>query len=635
MAALENDNIAHDNSTLKNILAMNPDIHYIMDMQNKNYIYQNIDILNYFGYSEKDLKGKNIIDFLISKIDSGSVNEVTQASYNFKKGIPLGEFMTVEYKFLSNNEGWKWLRAKSTPLSTNATGALVLCYGFIHDITHQKEIEQKLLGQEAFINQVANLVPDIVAVYDINTYELIYSNLNDRMFLGYNKDEWIDKITVNLEESYKFYFNDQNTALRNLSDEDLIRKEFEYLNKQGETRWIDIKSKVFSRDENGVPNQILLVAADIDDYKTTLLKLAEAKETNKSILGAIRDLLIVVNREVKYMNVISGLQFIMENPSALIGKSLFDVLSEQDATVLKELVNECLDTGEVKYYDFEHTYPDDRPNAFFSNYISKLNSDEALIVVRDETQKKLAEELVDKKINLLSIQNEKLEKFIMKNSELERFAYIIAHDLKGPLRSISAISELVELEVAEIDNKKLEKLLVHLGQSTARMTALIEGVLTYSKIDSERVEQKINLDEVVNAILADLHTDIIANNVKIERHKLGRIKGDEIQIRQLFQNLFSNAIKFHEDARPKVLIGKREDHGTAVFFIEDNGIGIEPEFRESIFRMFSRVNNYEKYPGQGIGLSMCKKIIAYHNGRIWIENPKKVGIRFCFTLNEN
>jgi PAS domain S-box-containing protein len=635
MAALENDNIAHDNSTLKNILAINPDIHYIMDIENKTYIYQNLDILAYFGYSPEDIGELNKIDFLVSKIDGHSIYEVGQAKNKFKNKIAIGEFVEVEYKFFSKNEGWKWLRAKSTPLLPTKPGDLKLSYGIIQDITHQKEIADQLVSQEAFINQITNLVPDVVAVYDITNYKVIYSNLSKRKFLGYTLEEWTKKDFVKPLKEFSKHLKNQSEALSKLADGDVLREEVAYYNKKGIPRWLAVKSKVFARNSEGEPTQILVVVVDIDDHKTTLLKLAEAKGANKAIFGALRDLLIVVDREVKYKNVISGLEFKIEDPSSLIGKSLFDVLNEKDATVLKELVNACLDTGEVKNYDFEHTYPDDRPNAFFSNYISRLNSDEALIVVRDETQKKIVQNSLDEKINLLSLQNEQLGKFIKKNTELERFAYIIAHDLKEPLRSISAISELIELEVAGTDNVKLEKLLAHLSQSSARMTALIEGVLTYSKIDSERVEQKINIDEVVNNILVDLNTNIVTNNVQIERHHLGQIIGNKIQIRQLFQNLISNAIKFQEDTTPRVLVGKREDEGTSVYFIEDNGIGIEPEFREAIFRMFKRVNNFEKYPGQGIGLSLCKKIIDGHNGRIWIETPKKVGVRFCFTLNEN
>jgi PAS domain S-box-containing protein len=634
MESLQKDGLEpNDNSALNKILSINPDIHYILDIQNKNYVYQNVDILNYFGYSEKDLKGKSVVDFLISKIDSTSINEVNQASNDFRKGIPLGEFMMVEYKFLSNNEGWKWLRAKSTPLSTNASGALVLCYGFIQDITSQKEMELKLLGQEAFINQIANLVPDVLAVYDLNTFDLIYSNLNHRTFLGYNKDEWKDYRNINLDESYITHLKDQNSVLRNLADGEVSVKEFPYLNKKGEYRWIEIKSKVFSRDEKGMPNQILLLAADINDYKTNLLELAEAKITNKSILGAIRDLLIVVDRDAKYKDVISGLEFRLEDSSNLIGKYLFDVLSKKNAMVLKKLVNACLDTGEVQHYDFEHIYPDDRPNAFFSNYISRLNSDEVLIAVRNETQKKLAENSLDDKLKLLSIQNEQLEKFISKNSELERFAYIIAHDLKEPLRTINAISELIHLEIPTTGNKNLEELFGHLVKNSFRMNSLIEGVLAYSKIDGERNEKKINLDELVKNILFDLNSIILASNVHIEIEELASIHGDPIQIRQLFQNLISNAIKFQTNENPIVRVGKRQDQGITVYYVEDNGIGIETEFRESIFKMFKRVNNYEKYPGQGIGLALCKKIIDSHKGEIWLENPEKRGVRFCFTLN--
>jgi light-regulated signal transduction histidine kinase (bacteriophytochrome) len=166
------------------------------------------------------------------------------------------------------------------------------------------------------------------------------------------------------------------------------------------------------------------------------------------------------------------------------------------------------------------------------------------------------------------------------------------------------------------------------------MIALIEGVLDYSKIDSEPVEFKIDLDVLVNNMLDDLRTIIISKNVEVQLGELGEIKGNETQIRQLFQNLISNAIKFQADETPKVIIDKRIVGGGTSYFVEDNGIGIEPAFRNSIFMMFKRVNNYGKYPGQGIGLSMCKRVIESHGGRIWIESndENKPGSRFCFTI---
>lgn len=624
--------VTENNSTLSKILSINPDIHYIMDIENKEYIYQNLDILAYFGYTKEDVGNHNKIEFLIKNIDENSIREVAQANNQFKNKMVVGEFVEVEYKFLSKNEGWKWLRAKSTPLSHSSPGNVSLSYGIIQDITHQKDIEQKLLAQEAFINQIANLVPDVVAVYDINSYEIIYSNLSGRTFLGYSLKEWSTKNLVRPTEEFTKHLKYKKKVIYELPDEEVLTEELAYYDKRGIPRWILVKSKVFSRNEDGDPAQILIVVADIDDYKTALTRLAAAKRTNNAIIDAMPDLLLIVNKEGIYTNVVAGLELKRENSSELIGKSLYDVLNYDNAKNVERLLHACLETGEVQSYDFKHSYEDGRPDAYFSNHLSKLNTEEVLIIVRDETQKMLAQHSLDDKINLLSVQNEQLERFITKNSELERFAYIIAHDLKEPLRSISAISELIHLEVDTTKNENLAELLGHLAQNASRMTSLIEGVLTYSKIDSERVIQDVNLDILIQDILFDLNATILTHDVGIELDEMGMVVGDETQIRQLFQNLISNAIKFQDQDTPKVSIGKTIEDSRVIYFVEDNGIGINPEFREAIFMMFKRVNNYEKYPGQGIGLSMCKKIIESHKGQIWIENGAVQGTRFCFTF---
>lgn len=627
--------VSESNNTLSKILSINPDIHYIMDIENKEYIYQNIDILNYFGYTEEDLEGNNRIEFLIKKIDASSIMEVAQANVEFKERISIGEFVEVEYRFESKHEGWKWLRAKSTPLVHIAPGKVKLSYGIIQDITHQKEIEEKLLAQEAFINQIANLVPDVVAVYDIDTYAVLYSNVQRRTFLGFTQKEWTEDKIVQALPEYKHHLKNQNEALLKLSDNQVYSEEVQYYNKAGEPTWIVVKSKVFKRNEEGKPTQILLIASDIHDYKSALESLAKAKRTNTAILDAIPDLLLVVNKDGIYTNAMSGVELRIENDEDVIGKTIHDVLNPDTADVTLDLVKSCLKTGEVKYHEFKHVYTDGRPDAYFSNYFSKLNAEEVLIIARDETEKKLAENSLDDQLALLSVQNEQLEKFITKNSELERFAYIIAHDLKEPLRSISAISELIQMEVDAKSNKVLSELLTHLSNNASRMTSLIEGVLAYSKIDSENVRMKLNLDKLVRNILFDLNSTIVSRNVNIQLGELGTISGNETQIRQLFQNLISNALKFNMSEEPLVIINKKEEDGQTVFYVEDNGIGIEPKFRSSIFMMFKRVNNYDQYPGQGIGLSMCKRIVESHQGQIWIEDPKNQGSRFCFTLREN
>ncbi len=623
--------ISSEYTTIGKILAINPDIHYIMDIENRSYVYQNLDIVNLFGYSAEDFGDKGPIDFLISKIDPNTINEVALVSQKFRNTTAIGEFVEVEYRFLTKNNGWIWLRAKSTPLVLSDNEKAKLSYGIIQDVTERKAIEKKIESQQSFINQVANLIPDVVNVFDINTYTNVYTNLEGKTFLGYTKEEWETEDQARLDSGCTKHVMGSIEKLKALNDDDVFVDEALYLNKDGENRWLLIKSKVFKRDEAGEPEQILTVSTDINDHKEALDRIDKSNQTISAILEAIPDLLMVIDVDGFYKQVFEGVNFKVSGDESIVGKSIFERLSPKNAKNLFKLIKECIRTGDVKPYDFQHEFKDGSI-AYYSAFISKLNEREVNVLARDVTGPHKLKLALDEKVKQLSDQNEQMEEFIVKNTELERFAYIISHDLKEPLRSISAITELVKIELEDSPNKVLHELLNHLAVNNHRMENLIQGVLAYSKVDNDSLKSKLRLDKVVKAVLSDLQALIEENNVEVEVLKLFPIRGDETQITQLFQNLISNAIKFNHSDQAKLVIGSEEVNGKYTCYIKDNGIGIPDEFKDTIFKMFKRVNTYGQFPGQGLGLSICKKIVDKHNGKIWVENNDFNGSTFYINF---
>lgn len=617
---------------MSKILRLNPDVHYIMDIEKRAYVYQNVDILNFFGYDQSDVEGRNVIEFLISKIDASTIHEVAQASQEFRTSKGIGEFVQVEYRFLTKNDGWKWLKAKSTPLVQGENEEIKLSYGIIQDITERKLIEEKLQSQESFISQVANLVPDIINVYDIKRFKNVYSNLGTRTFLGYTLEEWETKGAVRTDPRFSSHIKNSLESLIALKDDEVFTDEALYLDKNDEPHWLLIKAKVFKRDANGEPEQMLAVIADINDYKQALENLDVSRKTTTAILDAIPDLLLVVDREGVYQNVFAGVDLKGNAEDHVIGDSIFNVLEKHNADVILALIRSCIKTGKTKMYNFKHRYDSDRPDAYFSNYISKLTSNEVIILVREETKTRKMQIALDEKVQQLSDKNEEMQEFIAKNTELERFAYIISHDLKEPLRSISAITELIKFQLKDTPNKVLMELLNHLTLNNSRMEELIQGVLQYSRVEGDSKRHALDLEDIVKSVLNDLKAMIEERHVLIEVKNLFAIKGDETQIRQLFQNLIINSIKFNDSKEVKIIIGSEDVDGTPTCYIKDNGIGIADEFKDSIFKMFKRVNTYNQFPGQGLGLSICKKIIDKHHGKIWVENNEPKGSSFYFTL---
>lgn len=166
-----------------------------------------------------------------------------------------------------------------------------------------------------------------------------------------------------------------------------------------------------------------------------------------------------------------------------------------------------------------------------------------------------------------------------------------------------------------------------------RMQQLINALLEYSRIGrSERPKEPVYLTELLTAACRDLQERIDECAARVEYGELPVVKGNEVELRQLFQNLISNAIKFRGEEPPRVRIDAARGEGEWTFSVADNGIGVDPAYAERIFVIFQRLHNRDSYPGAGIGLSLCKKIVEYHGGRIWIDPECRHGTTFHFTL---
>lgn len=231
------------------------------------------------------------------------------------------------------------------------------------------------------------------------------------------------------------------------------------------------------------------------------------------------------------------------------------------------------------------------------------------------------------------ILNQTLTKLENSNKELEQFAYIASHDLREPLRMVTSYAQLIARRYREKLDDEAEVFIKYLVDGTNRMQMLIDGLLLYSRTTSKKnTLKKTDLNVVLQEVLDDLKISIEEKHAEIKQGALPEIFADPIQIRQLFQNLISNAIKYNKSQTPIVEISSQESLTEWCFSVRDNGIGIEQDQFDRIFKIFQRLHRQEEYPGTGIGLAVCKKIIERHEGRIWIESYPGKGSVFYFTI---
>lgn len=223
------------------------------------------------------------------------------------------------------------------------------------------------------------------------------------------------------------------------------------------------------------------------------------------------------------------------------------------------------------------------------------------------------------------------------NQELEQFAYIVSHDLKQPLSTVSCWAQMLQKYYHGQLDGKAQKYIKMVIDGTQEMNQLIEDLLTYSRIGTKQQEfQLTDCEQVLMMVKARLEGAISRTKAIIISEKLPKLMVDPVQITQLFQNLIDNGIKYHRDVTPEIRISAvlNDDPSKPewLFTVRDNGIGIDAQYVKQIFGIFQRLHSQEEYSGTGIGLAVCEKIVKRHGGKIWVESEVGEGSTFYFTM---
>ncbi len=242
-----------------------------------------------------------------------------------------------------------------------------------------------------------------------------------------------------------------------------------------------------------------------------------------------------------------------------------------------------------------------------------------------------AEDITARKRNEVELQSRAAE-LARSNEELEQFAYVASHDLQEPLRTVSGFAQLLSKRYTGQIGPEADEYIGYVTSGVQRMKSLIEDLLAYSRVSREaNAGAVIDLNRAAQTALANVHGVMTAAGAEVRLGPLPMVRANERQMVQLFQNLIGNAVKFRTDDPPLVEIGAEPQGDHWLITVRDNGIGIDPKHAEQVFGLFQRLHGRDKYAGNGIGLTICKKIVDLHHGRIWVE-PGEPGTRFRFTL---
>jgi PAS domain S-box-containing protein len=249
---------------------------------------------------------------------------------------------------------------------------------------------------------------------------------------------------------------------------------------------------------------------------------------------------------------------------------------------------------------------------------------------RDVTELKRAERALLQAEAYLRTEKEELAR---SNADLEQFAYVASHDLQEPLRMVASYTQLLARRYHGRLDADADEFIGFAVDGANRMQQLITDLLAFSRVGTRGAEfAPTDCGAAFDEAVANLKVGIEESGAQVSAEALPTVMADRAQIAQLFQNLIGNAIKFHGAEPPRVLVSAVESDREWVFSVRDNGIGIDPSYFDRIFVIFQRLHGKEEFPGTGIGLALCKKIVARHGGRIWVESGAGDGTTFHFTI---
>ncbi len=274
--------------------------------------------------------------------------------------------------------------------------------------------------------------------------------------------------------------------------------------------------------------------------------------------------------------------------------------------------------------------------------LSPLESAEGILVtaaIRNISLRKKSEEdnaelerRVEERTEQLAVANQVLEQ---SNIELKQFAYVASHDLQSPLRSICGFVQLLKREYEGKLDEQGQDWIRRTVQAAGQMQTLIRDLLSYSRVDARSQPfTQIPFVDIVNDAMTLLESSIHDSGGRVTWCALPDVMGDRSQLVQLIQNLIGNGLTYRSDKPPHIHLSAERDGKVWIFSVRDNGIGIDPKYSEQIFEIFKRLNDQKDYPGTGIGLAVCRRVVNRHGGRIWVESEPGHGSTFHFTIPE-
>jgi len=596
------------------LLELAPDAMVVIN-QLGNIILVNSETENIFGYSRDELLGLKV-DKLIP---DHSKFLMPHPERSRSKGLELHALRKDGTEFP--------VEISLTPLETEQ-GLLISTA--IRDITERKQFEHDLKKQKELFQVILDSLADGVIVADTQGKFLVINRAAKSMtgidYIDVPIDKWSEKYGLHLSDTTTFYPLQDLPLVRAMRGETVIEQEMFIRNVNLPLgAWLSVNGAPMEIEE-GAGKVGVIVFRDITRHKLIEQKNAQlaaiVESTDDTITSSNLDGTIISwNNAATRMFGYSKEEAIGQSDLIIVPAGCL----EEETAVINELITE---RARTKHYE---TVRETKEGKLIpvSLTISPIRDQVGQVIgvskiTRDITENKKAEH------TLLAL----AEELKRSNAELAQFASVVSHDLQEPLRGVAGCLQILEENYKGKGDDKVDKLIRHAIDGALRLHALIGDLLSLSRVTTKEITlQATDLSVVLDRVLGNLEIPIKESQAIITHDALPVLAVDSTYLGQLFQNLISNAIKFRADRRPEIHVGAKCENEQWLFFVKDNGIGFKQEFTDRIFLPFNRLHTRDKYPGTGIGLAICKRIVERHNGNIWAESEDGRGATFYFTIN--
>ncbi|MEP6877951.1 MAG: PAS domain S-box protein [Nitrosospira sp.] len=563
------------------------------------------------GQSYEQWKGSGWLDCI-------HPDDRTRTAAWWRKVVARREPFSSEYRLWHVKGEWRWTAVRAVPLEA-ADGQITGWVGMNIDITERKNAEMERDRANTLLTAILDSSPDIISAKDP---EGRYLALNEAaaQIIGRPVAELVGRTDceVTSPEIAEPIMAVDREVMRTGR---VVSAGEQYPDPSGRMHFFQ-SVKAPLRDETGKPVGIVVVSRDVTRQRQAEEALRKSEEEFRMLADNISQLAWMANESgrIFWYNQ-RWYDYTGTTLEAMQRWGWQTVHHPKHLARVAEHLSHCVETGEI----WEDTFPLRGKDGAYRWFLSRalpIRNAENRIVRWFGTNTDITTHL----------QTE--QELRRANADLEQFAYSASHDLQEPLRSVSIYSELLVKRHADKLDGEARDFLEYLKGGASRMEMLVRDLLAYTQVSRlETPLEKTDANVALKAVLSNLANAINASDAQITSDALPAVQVHSIHLQQIFQNIIGNALKYRGRERPLVYLAAKQQNGHWQFSVRDNGIGIDPEYKERIFGLFKRLHTSDEFPGTGVGLAICQRLVERYHGRIWVESRPGEGSTFYFTLS--